>query len=281
MLSRNLTDLVKFLACIMIALHHFSQTMVVAGTSNIIYQLFSTQGGWLGVAIFFFLSGYGLMKSDMKNHLSLLPFMQKRLMKTYLPAVLVSALWAGNQTIIGNKPADIQLFRLIFWNFNDEVLWFVRVIIVLYLLFAAYAWVKNRSLISKGFWFHRFLLAVMIPASMWLTHTGFVHGLSVGLFFVGVMLAEIERQSRWKTIGMIACAVLFSVVCTYILNYGAGIRIADWVHLLVNVCFIVIFLLLVGTKFIISVPELPKWLGGCSYDIYLVHNKALMLLRAC
>lgn len=44
-LSRNLTDLVKFIACLMIALHHYSQGMVIAGTHNLIYMLFSTQGG--------------------------------------------------------------------------------------------------------------------------------------------------------------------------------------------------------------------------------------------
>lgn len=102
-LSRNLTDLVKFLSCLMIALHHYSQGMVVAGSHNPIYQIFSTQGGWLGVAIFFFLSGYGLMKSDMKHHLKPLPFFKKRLMKTYLPAVLVSLLWGGYLLIRGGK----------------------------------------------------------------------------------------------------------------------------------------------------------------------------------
>lgn len=100
-LSRNLTDLVKFLACLMIALHHYSQGMVIAGTHNPIYMLFSTQGGWLGVAIFFFLSGYGLMRSDLMHHLSLVQFMKKRLLKTYLPAMLISLLWGGYLLAVG------------------------------------------------------------------------------------------------------------------------------------------------------------------------------------
>lgn len=109
-LDRNLTDFIKFMACMMIALHHYSQGMVVAGTHNPIYQLFSTQGGWLGVAIFFFLSGYGLMKSDMKYHLEAIPFFKKRLLKTYFPAVVVSFLWGGYMLIRGGKN----------WTFNSS-----------------------------------------------------------------------------------------------------------------------------------------------------------------
>lgn len=107
--DRNLTDIVKFLSCLMITLHHYSQGMVVAGSHNPIYQLFSTQGGWLGVAIFFFLSGYGLMKSDMKHHLEPLPFFKKRLMKTYLPAVLVSLLWGGYLQIRGGAKIGLPI----------------------------------------------------------------------------------------------------------------------------------------------------------------------------
>lgn len=60
-LNRSLTDLVKWLCCIMVALHHYSQYVLSNDISNnIIYQIFSTQGGYLGVGVFFFLSGFGL-----------------------------------------------------------------------------------------------------------------------------------------------------------------------------------------------------------------------------
>lgn len=77
--DRGLTDFIKFLSCIMIALHHFSQIRGVQGASNIFYFLFATQGGYLGVAIFFFLSGYGLMKSEMSKHLSIPVFLENNL----------------------------------------------------------------------------------------------------------------------------------------------------------------------------------------------------------
>jgi peptidoglycan/LPS O-acetylase OafA/YrhL len=67
--------------------------MCVLGTDNLFYKVLSTQGGYLGVAVFFFLSGFGLMESDIKRHLTLFQFLKKRLSKIYLPAVLVTAIW--------------------------------------------------------------------------------------------------------------------------------------------------------------------------------------------
>lgn len=53
-LDRGLTDVIKFLASVMIALHHYSQVVLSAGVSdNLIYKLFSSQAGYLGVALFF------------------------------------------------------------------------------------------------------------------------------------------------------------------------------------------------------------------------------------
>lgn len=71
-LDRNVTDLVKFLSCLLVALHHYSQYVVSQNIShNVFYEAVSSQGGFLGVAIFFFLSGYGLMKSEQKCHLNI------------------------------------------------------------------------------------------------------------------------------------------------------------------------------------------------------------------
>ena len=47
----------------------------------------------MGVAIFFFLSGYGLMESEQKSHLSLAAFFKRRFLNVYLPVLLVTALW--------------------------------------------------------------------------------------------------------------------------------------------------------------------------------------------
>lgn len=93
-LDRGLTDTIKFLASVMIALHHYSQLVLSTGVSdNLIYKSFSTQGGYFGVALFFFFSGYGVMMADIKNHFSLVQYIKKRILKIYKPVILITIAW--------------------------------------------------------------------------------------------------------------------------------------------------------------------------------------------
>lgn len=268
--DKKLTDLIKFLACIMIALHHYSQGMVVAGTHNPIYQLFSTQGGWLGVAMFFFLSGYGLMMSDIKNHKAPIPFIQKRLLKAYFPAVLVSAIWGGYLLTRGES-IGIMWFKSLLWGYNDEVLWFVRAIVKLYVVF--YVYVCVAAVLPK--WFESVCyFGIAVIATCWVD-AGFVHGSSVLLFFFGMSIAKYDEWYL-RMIHKVYPSVI--ILCT-IVALGIIFRHdAAWIHLLINY-FVIASGVIIIALYNIKVPSLPKWIGGASYDIYLVHNKALMLLR--
>lgn len=263
--NRGLTDIIKFLSCLMIALHHFSQIRGVEGASNIVYFLFATQGGYLGVAIFFFLSGYGLMKSEQSKHLTISAFLKKRLIKTYLPAVLVSALWAGYNVIGGDK-YDISLLKGIFWQFNDEVLWFVRTIIWLYLFFAIYNNIAKFKLLA---------LPVISIIAVWWTNSGLVHGGSVLMFFVGVSIAEHGNywwQIARKPISWAICSIVVIALCVV---FRSNMFV---IHLMFDIVFIFAFIIF-SAFYNIDIQNYPHWLSTCSYDIYLVHNKALMILR--
>lgn len=45
------------------------------------------------MAVFFFHSGYGLITSEMKSHLTAMLFFKRRFCKIYLPVLAVTALW--------------------------------------------------------------------------------------------------------------------------------------------------------------------------------------------
>lgn len=165
LLERNLTNFIKFIACIMVAMSHYSGYVLTNDISSaVIYKIIAATGGYLGVASFFFLSGYGLMMSDMNDHLRFWRFIRQRLSKTYLPAVLVSAIWLGIAAV-----SDLDLlcnqdyFMGVIWRFNDEVMWFVRVIIVMYVFFWLYRGCAL-SLVDKTLWQFFLLLAFTAAA---------------------------------------------------------------------------------------------------------------------
>lgn len=74
-LRKEWCDWVKLLAAILVAVSHYSTAVVInRHWSDSSFLRFWCQGGYIGVALFFFFSGYGLMESDAKKHLSAVDF---------------------------------------------------------------------------------------------------------------------------------------------------------------------------------------------------------------
>ncbi len=94
-LSKSTCRTIKFGAAILVALHHYSYSIPTSDPTSqyFIYKVLASQGGFIGVAIFFFLSGYGLIESEQGCHLPFRKFVKKRFLKIYLPVVLSTALW--------------------------------------------------------------------------------------------------------------------------------------------------------------------------------------------
>ena len=96
-IDRNLSDFVKLIACIMVALSHYAgYYLVTISSQNILWKIVAANFGYIGVALFFFLSGYGLAKSDQKLQLPFIEYFKRRIVKVYLPASTnVSPSWYG------------------------------------------------------------------------------------------------------------------------------------------------------------------------------------------
>ena len=93
-ISKSLSNYLKILCAVIVALHHYSLYVCAHDlSSSIFFKLLSAQGGFIGVAFFFMLSGYGLMESEKHRHLNFLPFLRKRFLRVYLPTLLVTLLW--------------------------------------------------------------------------------------------------------------------------------------------------------------------------------------------
>lgn len=139
-IDRNITDLVKFLASLLIATGHYLGYFSTIEEVNLFQKIILAQGGLLGVALFFFLSGYGLMKSEQKYHLSAIPFIKRRVLKVYLPVLVSAIIWVPIYNLINGHFID-NLYKMpldIIWGWGDGILWFVKCLLILYVEFYIY-----------------------------------------------------------------------------------------------------------------------------------------------
>ena len=276
-IDKPLSSLVKFFAALTVALHHFSQYVYANDLSEcIIYKLFSFQGGFLAVGVFFFLSGYGLMESEKKNHLSPSAFLKKRLFRVYIPVLLVTVLWLPIKSYIQGEPllTGGVIYKLL-WGFEDGVLWFVKVLLVLYLCFGIFGWIRARSGHTVSILCLNLLTAAAIAVTLLILRMGDFTIISIPLFTVGVISSLYNKGETQKTFVYLGawCA---GIICLLILLSGVSTLL---IHALINyvTIFVAIFLLV---KFPIKKNlVVPFVVGDISFDIYLVHNKALMTLK--
>lgn len=272
-LSKDISNLIKILSAILVALHHYAQYICGNNLSqSIVYKLLSSQGGYLGVALFFFLSGYGLMESEKQKHLSFNIFFKNRILKILLPVLFVSILWLPVYLcVMGNISFGTLLVgggRLLLFDFNDGVLWFVKVLLMLYGCFFIFShYYRSRPLVAWGI----FVLTSILV--YWITNQviGTYAPISIPLFLLGVYASEnkgvVWGAFNYTFIPLIGCCAIGYIISTDTMLF---------LHLLVNYVGIAI-LLYIFTRRTINC-HIPAFLGSVSFDIYLTHNKVLTLL---
>lgn len=256
----------------MVMLHHYSQYVISHDISNaILYQLLSTQGGYLGVAIFFFLSGYGLMESESKSHLNLKTFFKRRFLKIYLPVLLISFIWmlaspflltkvpfSGFEIQIGGITLTISNILL---DFGDEVLWFIKVLFILYAIFYIFSeiWIFNRVV--------GLIFIVLMTAAV----TVYYKSISVPYFAIGVILSN--YKSREIRILVTLWIALICYACLGFFFYETNVA----GHSAINASLIGTFILAMSLR--TWEIKVPSMLGVMSFDLYIVHNKVLCTLK--
>lgn len=270
-INRGVSDILKFVAALLVAFGHYS-SHALDYTSNIILRLLTMTGGYTGVAIFFFLSGYGLMMSERNRHLGFVAFCRRRLSKVYVPVVIVSAVWAIVIWPDGEGLSHIPSYLYTtFIGFADGILWYVRVIAVMYLLFYGYTLLRNCEKWRMP--------ALIIGTTFAYTFVYYRHAsycaISVPLFTLGIVLAEFNdlcakvfRCWAWLLLWLVAITLVMLILyCLYGNLYA---------HSLLNYYVVTAIVTLCAFVSINVTP--PAWLGGMSYDIYLTHYKVMKFL---
>lgn len=255
-LSIEDTNILKSFFTITVLIHHIYQnTAFLRGGAGFLFEAL----GYLSVAMFFFLSGYGLTsayKSKGTDYINSLP--RRKILPLYIYNLLLIFLYLFLWFAV-NQPLSTKRIILSFF-FGHTVIkygWYIQTTLLLYLLFFVVFKTKNKyfkiSTLILGYTLYFILCRYLNCWSMWY--------ISVLAFAVGIAFALKPQK-----INSIICIALF--LLTFIL--GNFSIIGGWLAVLCKMLSATVFPLLIfklQTSIKSDFPLLRK-LSAYTFEIY-------------
>ena len=277
-LSNKSTKSLKGLLALLIIFHHISQKI----TTGENFSNFEYMGRYI-VALFFFLSGYGLYFQYSNNATYMENFLKKRLVRIFIPFFVFIVIYVIYRATLG-EVINVNFF-LSFWKDHSNIIyngWFINSIIVLYVIFYV-SFVGKDSKVAE--YKLVFLTLVYIFWKAYQDHGDWEY-VSIMAFLLGVFWMK-NRISIDKFIekNYFIFLVSFSILMYVFRHYEdimKNIGITNkyvYYGIVGNLCtmvFVVYFLLLTN-KLNFSNKYLD-FLGNISFEIYMIHGLVMHYL---
>lgn len=266
--SREATIPLRGLLALMVVFGHLAVLVDLPWVSWIGY-------GTPAVAVFFFMSGYGLERSYEKKGVAYLgSFVRNSVRKLLVPLILLSALYLVCRAILGQDWSFIRPFVC-----SGETplphSWYV------YALFAAYlVYYVVWSCVSERFRIGVFVLCTivymaLIECSSWSNlWAATIISMPLGMLWARYELDIMARirNCAWRAYLILAVLLAAALVAFHFCSIEATVFKAVHTWLLGPVAVMLLY-----------VWRLPRgvlyWLGGISFEIYLVHGCFEVLFR--
>lgn len=277
-LSNKSTKSLKGLLALFIIFHHISQKI----TTGENFSNFEYMGRYI-VALFFFLSGYGLYFQYSNNPTYMENFLKKRLVRIFIPFFVFIVIYVIYRATLG-EVVNVDFF-LSFWKDHSNIIyngWFINSIIVLYVIFYV-SFVRKDSKTAE--YKLVFLTLVYIFWKAYQNHGDWEY-VSITAFLLGVFWMKnrvyIDKfLEKNYFIFLVSFSILMYVFRHYeVIMKNIGITNKYVYYGIVgNICtmvFVVYFLLLTN-KLNFSNKYLG-FLGDISFEIYMIHGLVMHYL---
>jgi peptidoglycan/LPS O-acetylase OafA/YrhL len=265
-------------AALVVVIHHIMLEMPEDGGLISFFQ----RSGFLAVSLFFFYSGYGLMKSHQDKENYAKTFFSRRILAIALPYTVITAIyWLADQAF--GIPHDLKGVLLAIYNGTPIVKdsWYIVAILIFYCFF----WVlmllfkqrKGLILAGSAAWLVLWLLFCKRMNYQFYWYN------TAPCLCLGLVVAVTEQKllnavKRWYPWLLAAAAVLFVVSylgIVYLPIAGIAQLLLYWVT---GALFVMLVLLLTATVRIGN-PVL-EFLFGISLELYLIHRLVMNFLRS-
>lgn len=276
-INRSVSDLLKILSALLVMFSHYFNLKAQAGEElNILEWCIRSQGGNIGVSVFFFLSGYGLMVSELKSHLSALQFFKKRFLKIYLPVLLVTAIWLPISYTITPPHSYYLVIRDLLCGFKDPVLWFVKSLFLLYGSFYLSTLLLKKTKIQSllVLWIGTIITCIVSYFSNGSFGLNSISG--IPLFAVGVVSALWASHTIMRVHPALITLIVSFMAISLAMSFHPHL-IPNLVHVIADYS-VITTIILFFSKWHPNI-KIPALFSLITLDIYLVHFKVLTIMK--
>ena len=282
--SYDLTQELKGFAILAIVFGHIGYFL--ANDHRFLFPLSIMAG--VGVNLFLFLSGFGLVTSALSKPLSIIKFYKRRLLKLYLPLWLTVLLFFFLDFFVLHKfyglSSTVQILvgffpRADLWLDLNSPLWYFTLIVFYYILFPLvffrrYPWISAIALFFAGYFLVQWNPGILSQViGLYRLH---IWAFPLGVFFGGLLFqykhilfkgcADKVRFLKpfiyWTVVGLLLWIIGYFA---YYSNVGNVYWLEEATSLLVCSAIIMLFLILKFESRVLS------WFGLYSYEVYLIH----------
>lgn len=285
-LSLQSTIRIKGLSAIWIIIHHISQNINLGFISQIIGGI-----GSLFVALFLFISGYGLM-FNFQNKNNYFQSYYKRILRVLIPywlidiIILIYFFISGYDFSVLNWIISLTTIQI---SPKIATYWFICAITVMYLSFYLSFNILNKKIRILNIHFFLMIISTLVYCVSCIfifnvsgTYTGTIFSFIFGLLWYhkkkSIQKIIRERYISSIIISTILFLFLFAiakVIDNYSLPYQK--QFSFLANNLASISFIILFMVIIQKIELKGVVS--QFLGKLSYEIYIVHITCLGILK--
>lgn len=269
-LSKYNTQQLKGVSCIMVVIVHVASSLTTTGgimalPSNI---------GFLAVGVFFFISGYGLLTSYIQKENYVEGFISRRFVPLLIPFFISNIIHLIVEISLFDRTYSLPdiVCYVIGIKLINSFHWFIRSIIVLYLLFYLCA----RFISDKKKMMVILTISVVVFACVdTMQMLPFVLGIATSLFSDEKL---VKYMKNYKVLMLLSILVfgftyLYCAVIHWHVNIGLVFNI--FMECVCENTF-VIMVILANTR-VINTSKITDFIATISYEVYLTHRFAIWL----
>lgn len=279
------TDQIRGMCALLIIIHHISAQNFSGGMFHQLGYI-SIISGYLLVGYFFLISGYGLEYGEIhlsnnKNHRLI-----KRIITINIPYITISSFYVIYQRCVEKPIGFFEIGRsLILGDPIVKYSWYSATIIIVYVLFEISK--KNHKKRCK-IYIMAVLLCVYIGVGIHFNYSEYWYN-TVMIVIVGILAARYKASffryfsCHYKLKFSICVLALFSGIILQIKygNYLASIN--PMISVLIQQGTLLAFVLsMMNFDLAVELNSTAlKWISTFSYEIYLTHGLAMIIIKNC